>query len=751
MTKSKKILNSVSNLKNIIRVEEGKHIWQFSRVGGVNRVNLDRGSDLLSLEYLDQKLWTALSCPVHGLEIDPRTLELIDKDKDERIRVPEVLDAVKWLTSLIKNPDELVKENKSLPLSSINDSTEEGKILLASAKQILSNLGKPDDNEITVEESSDTARIFANTKFNGDGVIIEDSTDDEAIKKLINDIISCLGSITDRSGKSGISVEHIDSFYKSLDDYSVWSAKAEANPKKILPYGNSTADAFDALIAIKPKIEDYFLRCRLAEYDPDSVGIVNSLNTRYEAISAKNLVTCTDDIAGFPITKVEEGKPLSLKKAINPAWENALNVFNELLIKPDFSNKETLTEAEWKIINKKFDDYIVWQSEKAGAEVEKLGLVYIRELLSGNTKEKLYSLIDQDKALEDNANNIFLVDKLARYYRDLYTLLNNYVTFRDFYSPDSKAIFQAGSLYIDQRCCDLCIKVSDMNKHNAIARQSGLCLIYCNCFSKTKNQSMTIVAALTDGDIDNIEVGRNAIFYDRNGEDWDATIIKVIDNPISIRQAFWSPYRKVSRFISTQIEKVASAKEKEVDAAATSGIQKTTAHAEAGIKSGANPPVAPQPFDIGKFVGIFAALSLALGAIGSVIASALMGFLGLVWWKMPIALFAIIMCISGPSMIIAWLKLRKRNLAPLLDANAWAINARATINIPFGNTLTHLASLPENAKLNLLDPFAKKKKPIIPIIVISIIVMGIIGFALWYFGFFAEWGIISNTVESSLN
>ena len=83
MTKSKKILNGVSNLKNIIRVEEGKHIWQFSRVGGVNRVNLDRGSDLLSLEYLDQKLWTALSCPVHGLEIDPKTLELIDKDKDE--------------------------------------------------------------------------------------------------------------------------------------------------------------------------------------------------------------------------------------------------------------------------------------------------------------------------------------------------------------------------------------------------------------------------------------------------------------------------------------------------------------------------------------------------------------------------------------------------------------------------------------------------------------------------------------------
>lgn len=84
----------------------------------------------------------------------------------------------------------------------------------------------------------------------------------------------------------------------------------------------------------------------------------------------------------------------------------------------------------------------------------------------------------------------------------------------------------------------------------------------------------------------------------------------------------------------------------------------------------------------------------------------------------------------------------KEESRPLLDANAWAINARATINIPFGNTLTHLASLPENAKLNLLDPFAKKKKPIIPILIITIIVLSIAGLLLWYFGFLTEWGIL---------
>jgi len=269
---------------------------------------------------------------------------------------------------------------------------------------------------------------------------------------------------------------------------------------------------------------------------------------------------------------------------------------------------------------------------------------------------------------------------------------------------------------------------------------------------------MTIVAALTDGDIDNIAVGRNAIFYDRKGNDWDATIVKIIDNPISIRQAFWSPYRKISKFLTTQIEKVASSKEKDVEKVTTGEIEKTSLKVDTGItESVKGKPVAPVvaspataqvpaappvPFDIGKFVGIFAALSLALGAIGSVIASLLAGFFSLVWWQMPLAFLGIILSISGPSMILAYLKLRKRNLAPILDANGWAINARATINIPFGNTLTHLASLPKNSKLNLLDPFAKKKKPWIPILIVVVIALGVAAYLLWHYGFLKKWGIM---------
>ena len=270
-----------------------------------------------------------------------------------------------------------------------------------------------------------------------------------------------------------------------------------------------------------------------------------------------------------------------------------------------------------------------------------------------------------------------------------------------------------------------------------------------------KNEKMIIVAAFTDGDVDNLVIGRNGLFYDKKGLDWDATIIKIIDNPISVRQAFWSPYRKFSNFISKQVEKVAASREQEVHATGTSHIEKTTVKADTGItetiKSSGNAvpatlappaePAKPSSFDIAKFAGIFAAIGLAFGAIGSVLASVVGGFLGLTWWKMPLAFIGVILAISCPSMILAWLKLRNRNLAPILDANGWAINARATINITFGKTLTHLSKLPKNSKLSLIDPYAKKKNPWIPLIIIAVILLAAV-LCLWRLGYLKQWGII---------
>jgi len=282
--------------------------------------------------------------------------------------------------------------------------------------------------------------------------------------------------------------------------------------------------------------------------------------------------------------------------------------------------------------------------------------------------------------------------KLLLLSRDFITLLRNFVTFEIFYDKDleKKAIFQAGTLVIDQRICHLCIKVNDMAKHDAQAMQSGMFLIYCDCVSRKLGKSMKIVAAVTMGEIKNLREGKNAIFYDRQGNDFDATITKVIDNPISISQAFWSPYRKFGQWVTDLINK--SAAEKNDKAFAD-----MTAEAESKIK---DPNAAPadaekkSAFDIAKFAGIFAAIGMALGYIGAFFTDLAKGINAMPWWQLLIWIAGIILVISGPAMILAALKLRRRNLAPLLNANGWAVNADSLVNIPFGATLTEQVQYP---------------------------------------------------------
>src|SRR5215467_5161594 len=108
------------------------HRWRFFRAGGFDQVKLESGADLAHLDQLDQKLWVALACPTRGIEFDTRTLDLIDSDKDGRIRPPELLAVTRWACRSLRNPDDLLRGSPSLSLEAINDATPEGKQLLAS-------------------------------------------------------------------------------------------------------------------------------------------------------------------------------------------------------------------------------------------------------------------------------------------------------------------------------------------------------------------------------------------------------------------------------------------------------------------------------------------------------------------------------------------------------------------------------------------------------------------------------------------
>ena len=522
--------------------------WTYVSIGGSTRVKIQSGEDIRHLGELDEKLWTVLSCPTAGLEIEETSLKLMDTDGDGKLHVQEVVKTANWLCATLANPDILLKGESQLKVADIVD---------------------------------ESIRVVAE-KIATDGVVTLDA------------VRAAIASVT-----------------------------IEAQPVSDAPYSGEVISAYKAC---KDAYSQYFATARM---------------------QALGLATLPAD-AAVP----------------------------------------GMTEEAFGEMGKAIADY---EAAKAAAE-------------GANAK-----------ALADAQAQYRPLEKLLLLTRDFYTLLRNFVSFQDFYAKRGKsllgrpanddapwAIFQAGTLVIDQRACNLCLRVDDAGKHNTQAPASGMFLVYCNCTHKPSGKTMQIVAAVTVGDIRNLKVGKNALFYDRQGRDWDAEVTKIIDNPISIGQAFWSPYRKLGDWITNLINKSASEKETKAFSDMTTKIQDKVDN------SGENKtPEKVQAFDIAKFAGIFAAIGMAVGYIGAFFTSLATGIKDLGWWQSILALIALLLVVSGPSMVLAWLKLRKRNLAPLLNANGWAINSDALVNAMFGASLTEQAQFP---MLKLVDPHQPIKK-----------------------------------------
>ena len=368
-------------------------------------------------------------------------------------------------------------------------------------------------------------------------------------------------------------------------------------------------------------------------------------------------------------------------------------------------------------------------------KLQKLGLASIPEDAPkpGMTEKKFIEMGDQISKWESEVESIKSkvesemaaakaefepLRKLLLLHRDFYRLLRNFVTLEDFYDNDEKTVasFLAGTLILDQRACKLCIRVNDLAKHDSQAPLSGMYLLYCNCENKKTGKKLQIVAAMTQGEIKNLSVGKNGIFYDNDGLDYDATVFKIIENPISLRQAFWNPYRKMAKWVEDKINKSAAEKD-----------AKTFDDMTAKVATAADPNAEKKSaFDIAKFAGIFAAIGMALGMIGTALVEVGKEMSGLAWWQYLIIFVCILLIISGPSMIMAWMKLRRRNLAPVLNANGWAINADSIISVPFGLKLTEQVRFPLTKNPAKKNPAGK-----IFLVILLLIILGLGGFGIY--------------------
>jgi len=679
------------------------HRWQFIRVGGADQVIFRTGEDIARLGELDQKLWVALACPTRGIDFDARTLDLIDADGDGRVRPPEVVAACEWVCARLRNPDVLLQGSDVLALDDLDAGNADGARLIEEARRLLQIQGKPDSATLTLADIADRGELLAAMRFNGDGVITPATAEDDAVRATVAEIIRTHGSVPDRhKATPGVDRARIEAFFAEVQAARNWHAKADANDKALMPLGEPTLAAADATRKVQAKLDDYFARCRVAAFDAQAVTALNPSPEAYDALGANRLDLSADPIADLPLAPVTPRCVLPLHgNRINPAWTGDIAAFAERAVTPLLGARDELAETEWQAIKQQLTPLQALMAERPDNAAAALSLTQLDAFLQ--TREPLLALLHDDEAAETHNNLLVDLEKLIRLQRDLVVLLNNFVSFKAFYRREG-AIFQAGTLYLDGRSCELTVQVQDTAKHAVLAGLAKTCLAYCDC--TRQGQKMSIVAAFTAGDIDFLFVGRNGVFYDRQGRDWDATITKLIENPTSVAQAFFAPYKKFVRVIEEQVAKRAAASEAAGQGTLTSFATKLTTADQTAAGAAKTPAVAPRT--AGRVdVGTVAAIGVALGSISAVLVAIFGKFVDLGQW-IPVALIGIVAAISGPSMLIAWLKLRQRSLGPILDASGWAINGRMKVNVRLGGMLSQTAHVPPGAQRVARDPYRER-------------------------------------------
>ena len=303
--------------------------WNFENIGGTTRVKITTGEDLMHLAELDPKMWTVLSCPLKGLEIDEKSLSFMDCDGDGKLRVNDVICTSRWVTGALKDADLLLEGKDSIDIENINREDACGSKLYAAAKQVLMNLGK-EGTVISLTDIADSSAIFAKTRFNGDGVIIEASAEGAEDKAAIAAAVAVTGGTLDRSGVQGVTAAQVEEFYKALADYAAWKeAEVEA------PYGDQTDKAIELYNALDAKVKDFFVRSRLAAFSPDSTSSLDVQTAQIQAISAENLTGKTADIAAYPIARVDGKDRIDLSAPVNPAWAAQFEALRKIAVDPE--------------------------------------------------------------------------------------------------------------------------------------------------------------------------------------------------------------------------------------------------------------------------------------------------------------------------------------------------------------------------------------------------------------------------------
>ncbi|MDY7230148.1 kinesin [Hyalangium rubrum] len=666
----------------------------YRRYGGSLQVDIPTFDALVEAIRIPETQWMATACPLSGFNCDARFLAFLDGDANGRIRVAEVRAAVEHTAKLLQSRKGVDARSDVLELEALSP---EGAKVRAAALRILAVLKISETGRVSLAQVRASEQVLRDAGVNGDGIVAPPFLP-ENVRALASRIMAAFPEVKNRASQAGIDAPMLQRFREARTALLTHMGQKDA----LHLWGEPSMERARRIREVKPLLDEYFLQCRLVAAQPEAAASLKLPAGRVEGMLGDS-AALLKGVAVLPVAPVDPAGVLTWARLYRgPAFE-ALEAFRKDVAAPLTGDAQHLSDAAWKELSSRAEALLAWQ---AGFEANPVrGMLAELASLSDADLGTLEAACKADLALKEELDAITELERLLLYQRWLLPFANNFISMPDLYTPRRKALFEKGTLILGGRKYTLAVLAAPRDAHIALTSQGTTCVLYVKVTPKEGGDGYEVAVPVTRGRSDHLEVGKRGIFHDVDGKEHDAIVTHVIRQPVSLWEAMTQPFQRIGRFISSKVEAMASSGDKAFEAQ----LEKGYAHSTAVVTTAGAPPApaaaaaAAPPAQPGGLAGLLAAGGIAFAAVGSALAFIVAQTKSLTLVDIFSAAVVIAAIVMLPAGLFGWLKLRRRNLALLLEGSGWALNDRLILSRDLAALVTRKPRLPKGSRIDRTD------------------------------------------------
>ena len=660
---------------------------KFDKFGKAYHLSIETPADLRDALAIDDSFWAVTSAPTTAFDEDPAFLKYLDADGNGRIRSDEVRAAVRWLLARLADDSKVGAPEDELSVASVAAADDAGKAIQTTIAYVNEQAGRS-DGVIRLADVRAAMAELRGKPLNGDGVLVPAAADTPELKAWIEAAVAATGGTADISGKQGVSSDQIAEFKAAVHDFLEWKGRGAPDNKETMPLGADTPEVWTLFSRHAEAIDRFFFLADFQRFDPERAA---------KFLAARpDTDTAADALGAAPLARPAPDGSLPLDgPLVNPSHRADVAALRNGLFGRVLGAKDpaAATEADWKKVKAALAPYGAYLASKKGAIAESQPADMLPAWDKGDFAERAAKLQETDKVVAQRVAAFADLEKLLLYHRRLPRFVNNYVALKQLYDPKQVSLFEKGRLLIDGRWFNLAIRIPDPAAHAAVAKNGGLYTMYLKIEPHdAAGETYTVVVPATAGTRGNLAVGKRGVFFDLQGRECDATVVSLVENPISLTEAILAPFQNIAKAVLGKIEGMGAAASSKIESAGTAAA----GDALDGKKPEA--PAAPAPAaGGGPAGGMFMTISIAIAALGSAFAFLAKAVSEMSWQSRVVTLAVLLAVVFAPIVLAGVLKLLRQDLGPIIEGCGWAVNKSMRLTRRLRRQFTQRLPYPKEA------------------------------------------------------